>query len=128
MVKKPPPEPTDWKVLGLDHIVDGDTVDLLVSRPVGTVDQFTISAQGVIRVRSVHLDTPEKDEEGYAQATEDLVVFIQSALSYPGLRVTTQGKDSFGRYLGDVYFVNDRARTLSDYMVREKGWPVWAKS
>ncbi len=122
--KKAPPAPEDWQVLDVHKVVDGDTVDLKVRRSIGTLDQFTIYGEGVIRCRPVHLDTPEDDEPRYDEATEDaadwLMGFDPSVDG--GLRVTTQGKDSFGRYLSDIYWAYDRSQTLSDYMVREKGW------
>ncbi len=122
--KKAPPAPQDWEVLAVHHVVDGDTVDLLVRRPVGPLDQFTIYAEGVIRCRPVHVDTPEEGEPGYDDATDDaddwLMGFDKSVDG--GLRVSTQGKDSFGRYLSDIYAAYDRTETLSDHMVRERGW------
>jgi len=129
--KKAPPAPVDWEVLEVHKVVDGDTVDLLVTRPIGTLDQFTISATGIVRIRLVHLDTPERGEAGHDEALDDLEDWLMGFDKSVdgGLRVVTQGKDAFGRYLGDVYAEVDRAETASDYMVREAneglGWPVW---
>jgi endonuclease YncB( thermonuclease family) len=123
-VKAPPPAPEDWEIDDVDRVIDGDTCDLTVRRPIGELDGFRIEAAGVIRVRIVHLDTPEKGNLAAAQATADLSDWLHGWGVTP-LRVTTQGKDAFGRYLGDVYVAADRTQTASDHMVRERGWPVW---
>jgi endonuclease YncB( thermonuclease family) len=123
---KPAPAIEDWEVLSVFHIVDGDTVDLEVRRAVGQVDQFTLYAEGVIRVRVVHLDTPERGEPGHDEAMGDLEDWVIDRSQYDdGLRVTTQGRDAFGRYLGDVYIAHDRSDTLTLHMVRDKHWAVW---
>lgn len=123
-MKRPPPPPVDWEVVRVIRIIDGDTVDLLVRRDLGTLDAFTIQAVGPIRVRLVHLDTPERGEEGFTEATNDLRYWldIQSII---GLRVVTQGVDGFGRDLADIYSAANRAETATDYMVRGHGWPAW---
>jgi endonuclease YncB( thermonuclease family) len=131
VTKKAPPAIEDWEVLSVQKVVDGDTVDLLVRRDIGQVDQFAISATGIIRCRLVHLDTPERGEPGHDEAMDDLEDWLSEFDKSVdgGLRVVTQGKDSFGRYLSDVYAAYDRADTASDFMVREAnngaGWPVW---
>lgn len=121
---KPPPPPVDWEVVAVRKVVDGDTVDLLVRRDIGTLDAFTIQAVGPIRVRLIHLDTPERGEEGFDRATADLRNWLGAWTRY-GLRVVTTGVDVFGRDLADIYSAADRAETASDHMVRAKGWPVW---
>ena len=125
--RKPPPGSAGWRSETVAHVVDGDTVDLEVRRPVGELDGFTIEAVGIIRIRLVHLDTPERGEPGYDEAADDLSdwLFEFDKDADGGLRVTTQGRDAFGRYLGDIYAAYDRPDTASDYMVRERDWPVW---
>jgi hypothetical protein len=46
-------------------------------------------------------------------------------MEWTGLLVAVAGKDAFGRLIADVYSASDRTSTASDYMVRERNWPVW---
>jgi endonuclease YncB( thermonuclease family) len=117
----------DWSIDSVVKIVDGDTLDVVLSRVVGEVDGWTLSASGPARLRLIHLDTPERGEPGYAEATEDLRLWVRQfdAVNGHHLRAITSGKDVFGRYLADVYVVGRRADTASDYMVRERDWDVW---
>ncbi len=126
-MSKPVPPPVDWDVLGVERVVDGDTVDLRVRRKVGVLGTFDIEATGIIRVRLVHLDTPEKGEPLFDRATDELSAWIYGwdKSVDGGLRVVTHGTDAFGRYICDVYAVADRALTASDYMIRVGNWPVW---
>ncbi len=115
----------DWEVVRVQKVVDGDTVDLIVRREIGVLDAFSIQAVGPVRVRLVHLDTPERDEKvPWKRATEDLKGWLGSEMSYVGLRLVTQGVDAFGRDLGDIYSAADRKATASDFMIK-KGWSVW---
>lgn len=125
--KKTPPPPIDWEVLEVHGVIDGDTADLRVRRNVGTLDGFDIDATGIIRARLVHLDTPEEGKPNYERATDELFDWLHQwdKSVDGGLRVTTQGKDSFGRYLSDVYAAADRSLTASDYMIRVGHWPVF---
>lgn len=126
-MRKPPPDPVDWDVLGIERVVDGDTADLRVRRKVGVLGTFDIEATGIIRARLVHLDTPEKGEPLYDRATSELSAWLYGWDKEVdgGLRVVTQGTDAFGRYISDIYAVADRALTASDYMIRVGHWPVW---
>lgn len=134
MTARKPPPPKEFAVLDVHHVVDGDTVDLLVlDEDAGEIDGWKLQATKVIRCRLVHLDTPEDDEPGYDEAADELgdwlMGFDRSVDG--GLRVWTQGKDSFGRYLSDIYHAYNRDDTASLYMVTNanegKGWPVWIK-
>lgn len=117
----------EFDLLSVAHMVDGDTFDALVrANDVGEVDGWKLSGEKVIRIRLIHLDTPEKKDPGYQQARVDLADWLDTRLFVGGLRVLAQAKkDSFGRYISDVYVIADRAQTASDYMVRERGWDVW---
>lgn len=128
------PDFYDWAVEEVVHVVDGDTVDVVLSRVVGELDGFDLVARshGKTRLRLVHLDTPERGKAGYNQATQELADWLSTASSWAGLRVATQVKpDAFGRLLADIYSAADRAATASDFMVRDAnhgaGWPVWIK-
>lgn len=75
------------------RVVDGDTIDLEVD--VG----FYLTT--VIRVRLLGVDTPERGQAGWADAT----AFTTRWLAARGgrLRATTVKTDSFGRWLADIY-------------------------
>jgi endonuclease YncB( thermonuclease family) len=128
------PDFYDWGMEGVIHVVDGDTVDVVLSRVVGHLAGFDIVARSSdkTRLRLVHLDTPERGEPGHEQATEELQGWLVDKFLGTGLRVQTEVKpDAFGRLLADIYSATDRAATASDFMVRDAnhgaGWPVWIK-
>lgn len=107
-------------------VVDGDTVDLLLEpfdtrRPVFAsawfdngfhvetrtawfiVDgQMSIEPQSrmIHRVRLLGVDTPERGEAGYAEATEFTRQWLAGAAE---LRAETHKSDSFGRYLAEIF-------------------------
>jgi endonuclease YncB( thermonuclease family) len=122
-------ESVEFDLLDVVHMVDGDTFDATVrANDVGELDGWKLSGVKVIRIRPIHLDTAELDEENADLATQQAEEWLRAALGYPGgLRVVVVKQDSFGRYLADVQLASDRSQTLSDYMVREHGWPVWVK-
>jgi endonuclease YncB( thermonuclease family) len=122
----------EFTLLDVTHIVDGDTFDALVQDDdVGEIDGWKLSGQKVIRIRLIHLDTPEKGKPGYEQAGSELREWLETELGYWGtLTVLAQvKKDSFGRYISDVFPSYDRARTASEHMLTEanngQGWDVW---
>lgn len=73
------------------HVVDGDTVDLSVQ--VG----FGITYQG--RFRLARIDTPEKGQPGYLEATVEL----RRLLALLPLTLTVTGRDKYGRWLAELY-------------------------
>lgn len=77
----------------LDRVIDGDTVDL-------TVD-LGFSVFHRVRVRVLGVDTPERGEDGWAEATQfvkdwfwshSAVLFVQ----------TVKDKDKYGRILANI--------------------------
>ena len=49
-------------------------------------------------IRLTNVDTPEKGQKGYQDAKQALKDLIQGEI----VTITTKGKDSYGRSLGDV--------------------------
>lgn len=72
--------------------VDGDTVDIMVDLG------FTVSVRQ--RFRLLGVNTPEKGEAGYVEATG-----LSNAYVPVGSKVTLQSKktDKYGRYLAEVF-------------------------
>lgn len=116
--------PTTWTVLSVARVVDGDTVMLTRTREVGVVDGLRVTATDVepVRVRLVHVDTPERGEQGWADARDDLVAWTRSR----SLMLRDAGVDPFGRRLGDL--VDAFGETASVHLVRDRGWPAWGGS
>lgn len=76
------------------YVVDGDTVDL-------TIDAgFKLTTEQ--RIRMLGINTPEKGQEGYAEAKNYLI----NRLKDKDVVVETYKSDAFGRYLG-VIFLDD---------------------
>ena len=116
------------EILSVVRVIDGDTFDALVRTHAGQIDGWQITASKVVRIRPVHLDTPERGEKGYDEATEDLADWLygwDSMNGYLVARLDERQQDTFGRYLAEVHEPHDRSATLSDYMIREKGWPPY---
>lgn len=90
----------DYRVDHVQRVVDGDTIDLVID--VG----FKMTT--VQRVRLLGIDTPERGEPGWAEATE----FTKNWLdTWQGkIRVETHKTDSFGRYLAYLYAKTDVRR------------------
>lgn len=114
-----------YSVVDVVRVVDGDSVDLLLEpldsrRPVFATpwqdEGFHVStrvawfivdgamsiepqSRHVQRVRLLGVDTPERGQPGWAEAT----AFTQAWLADAGAMVAvTSRSDSFGRYLADV--------------------------
>lgn len=97
--------PYDYAVPEVIRVVDGDTVDLRVD--VG----FYLTA--ALRFRVLDLDTPERGEPGWAEATAVARAWLTSGRR---LRATTAKADSFGRWLAQVYDP-DTGERLADHVV-----------
>ena len=74
-------------------MVDGDTADVVLD--VG----FYLTT--VVRVRILGVDTPERGQPGWAEATQFTTRWL--AARFGKLRATTYKTDSFGRWLADIY-------------------------
>ena len=110
----------EYKVKSVDHIVDGDTLDV-------TVDLgFDITHK--IRVRLLGIDTPEsrtRDLEEKARGLESKKYFTKIVTKWVEddmLYVKTEKKGKYGRYLGILFNPAD-SPTLNDHMI-EEGYAV----
>lgn len=81
----------DYAVTEVARVVDGDTVDLRIDLG------FHMGA--LLRFRILGLDTPERGQPGWAEATQT----ARDWLAGRTLRASTSKADSFGRWLADVY-------------------------
>ena len=75
----------------VDRWVDGDTVDVLVDLGFSTYSRQRIRLYGV--------DTPERGQPGFKEATQ-----LSELLASPGASVelSVHGKDKYGRWVADV--------------------------
>jgi micrococcal nuclease len=110
----------EYKVKSVDHIVDGDTLDV-------TVDLgFHISHR--IRVRLLGIDTPEsrtRDLEEKARGLDSKRYFTEVVTQWvesDTLFVKTEKKGKYGRYLGTLFSPTHES-TLNDHMI-ESGYAV----
>lgn len=83
----------DYRVVSVDRVVDGDTLDV-------TIDLgFRVTTQQ--RIRVLGIDTPERGEPQWAEATEFTKGWCDDRAGR--MRIVTHKSDSFGRYLGQLY-------------------------
>jgi endonuclease YncB( thermonuclease family) len=110
----------EYKVKSVDHIVDGDTLDV-------TVDLgFNISHK--IRVRLYGINTPEsrtRDLEEKARGLESKKYFTEVVTKWVEedlLFLHTKKKGKYGRYLG-VLYSPAHSTNINDLLV-EEGYAV----
>jgi micrococcal nuclease len=76
----------------ITNIVDGDTVD-------GFVDLgYRIWTEQ--RFRLLGINTPERGQKGFAEATE----YVKDRILGKEVQLQSEKSDSFGRYLAVIYF------------------------
>lgn len=92
----------------VDNVVDGDTVDI-------TLDHgFNVYSKQ--RVRLLSVDTPERGQENYHQATE----FTTSKLLNQNVVVQTYKSDNFGRYLATIFYLeNGEYKSISQELTNK---------
>lgn len=116
-----------WSVLRAVRVIDGDSLILAVERVLDDDgERQAIERHYAMRVRLVTLDTPERGEVGWAEARGHVEQWL-ARYGAGGLEVETYGRDSLGRWLGDVYPVGERTSTLTQWMLRDGGWPPWVR-
>ncbi|MFK7678649.1 thermonuclease family protein [Bacillus sp. Wb] len=94
------------------RVIDGDTAE--VNLDVG----FNFSTKQKIRFLGVN--TPERHQVGYSEATN----YTAQKILGKSLLIRTVEKDSFGRWLADVYYHDDgEFRSLNNELL-EKGLAV----
>lgn len=89
------------------RVIDGDTF-------VGTVDLGMDTYIRKIRFRMLGIDTPERGEKGYKEATD----FTREMVEGKHILVQSYEKDSFGRWLADV-FIDGETETLNDIILKK---------
>lgn len=119
---------TDWQIDKIVSVTDGDTVRLVRRRTThleGLRVDVTDSDPKGVSVRLITLDTPERGDNGWAQAADDVRLWLFGNTGR--MSVTTWPDGGFGRHLGDIYVTGDRSNTLSQWMIRERGWLPYVK-
>ena len=76
----------------LDRVVDGDTVDFDID--------LGFDIHVMQRVRLLGVDTPERGQEGFDEAT---VALEEKLIKADRIEVWTSKTGKYGRYLGDIY-------------------------
>jgi micrococcal nuclease len=92
-------------------VIDGDTFEANVDLG------MNVNMAGQ-RFRLIGVDTPERHEEGYNEAT----AFTKEAIEGKTVLIVSHGKDVFGRWLVDVFYDN-QDKTLNETLL-EKGLAV----
>ncbi|MDN0187736.1 thermonuclease family protein [Staphylococcus arlettae] len=89
------------------NVVDGDTIDVILDFG------FDISADR--RLRLLDVDTPERGQENYTEATE----FVKDKVFNHDVLVQTYKDDNFGRYLANVYYLDGTEYRLLNDEIKE---------
>lgn len=91
------------------EIIDGDTLDLNID--IG----FRIVFQ--VRIRLKNINTPEKNQLGYKEASEFWNSYLTKKLVIETFKTHTNKNiaDKYGRYIADVYYDNLK---LNDELVK----------
>ncbi|WRM43407.1 cold shock protein [Staphylococcus phage LY01] len=91
-----------------EKVVDGDTIDVIIDFG------FDVSAKR--RVRILDVDTPERGQENFKEATE----FVKERVEGKELLMQTYKSDAFGRYLAKIWYINEDTgkACLNDELLR----------
>lgn len=108
----------------LTKVSDGDSVNGSIHLDMGQFDGWIFTAWKEDRFRLITLDTPERGEPGWGDARSHVAAWF---VQHPDTRVRTYGRDSFGRTLGDIYD-RDTGESLTEHMLRDRGWQPWSPS
>lgn len=85
------------------RVVDGDTAQITLDHGFKTTSEQ--------RVRLLGVDTPERNQENWKEAT----AFTKSQIEGADIYVQTFKSDVFGRYLAKVYYATDEGvKCLND--------------
>jgi endonuclease YncB( thermonuclease family) len=116
-----------YRVLNVPYVVDGDTAWVQREWSQGDIEGVELIARDYAGGSKVRLDdggkglnTPEKKQEGWAEARQDLLNWLEvHRQSGHQLELHTRGKkDSFGRILGDFVVIGvEGALTAVEYMI-----------
>lgn len=87
----------DYKVERIPKFGDGDSFWAVVSKDIG----FYITAEALVHIRVLYVDTPETGQPNYREASDFTKAWLSAHL--PNLRITSVKRDEFGRWLSVVY-------------------------
>ena len=93
----------------LERIIDGDTIDVLLDLGFKV---FTLQ-----RLRLLFIDTPERGQPGYLEATHELAELLNPTGRLQPLIVHTIRRDGFGRWLATVW-VEGSDTSINDLMIQ----------
>lgn len=115
---------TDWTLERIVSVTDGDSLRVLRRRTFFVGDGlegaiYDAGSKG-IPIRLITLDTPERGEDGWARAGDDVRWWLFNNIGR--LSITTWTDGGFSRHLGDIWVTGDRSNTLSQWMLRERNW------
>lgn len=83
------------------RVIDGDTIEIIL--------QLGFETYAKRRVRLLGVDTPERGQNNFKEATE----FTRKCVEDKDIYVQTYKSDVFGRYLANVWY-EDGQRSLND--------------
>ena len=93
----------------LERIIDGDTIDVLLDLGFKV---FTLQ-----RLRLLYIDTPERGQPGYLEATHELAELLNPTGRLQPLIVHTIRRDGFGRWLATVWIAGSDA-SINEQMIQ----------
>ncbi|URG13535.1 putative thermostable nuclease [Staphylococcus phage CUB-EPI_14] len=87
------------------EVIDGDTAKFMIDVGFDTYRDK--------RVRFLNIDTPERGQDNYKEATD----FVKERILNKEVIIRTYKADNFGRYLGEIWYYDekhDKYRLLSN--------------
>jgi endonuclease YncB( thermonuclease family) len=103
---------------------DGDTLKVIRSRIDFIGDhRFRIEDVDPVSVRLVWVDTPERGQEGYREAAEDLSEWLDRAWLMGPVTVIIYESAGWDRLLGNL--IRADGESASQYLVMEQGWDIY---
>lgn len=109
-------------------ITDGDTLRLHLEREMPLVPGWATTLHSThprgVPVRLIILDTPERGQEGWHAARDDLTTWVLARQEV--LRCDVYESAGWDRVLGDLYNAEDRGDTATQHMLR-LGWPHYLR-
>lgn len=113
----------EYRIVTVDRVVDGDTIDCTLSRDLDLGFKVYVSASTTQRLRLLRADTPERGQLGYNEATDYVRDWLRL---HPRLVARTEKSDSFGRYLVDIVCLETSAN-LSDDLIAAGHAVLWTR-
>jgi endonuclease YncB( thermonuclease family) len=95
----------EYKVISVNKIVDGDTVDVTIDLGFYTYIRHKVR---IVRINSPELHSVSETGRDRANKARGFAEQWFSSHNPPYLFVKTKGWDKYGRMLGDFYSIDDR--------------------